>query len=446
MDDATLFEKHGLFSARVPRYTSYPPANRFVDEVGLRRQSDWLRAVASDQPISLYIHIPFCKRLCWFCACRTQGTSSSSPVEHYVDHLLTELRSICELLPAGVSMSRLHLGGGTPTILTPDVMNRLLQGVFDAFSKAPGFEFSVEVDPTDAAPAVLDSLVKWGLHRASIGVQDFEEQVQKAIGRDQSVAQTRAVVEHLRAGGVTSTNFDLLYGLPHQTQESLSRTIDAVLGLGPDRLALYGYAHVPWMSKRQVMIDGDALPDARERLQMAAFAAERFQGAGYESLGIDHFALPEDGLARAARTRTLARNFQGYTDDTAQVLVGLGASAISKFPQGFVQNAVSTSAYLQRAETGAPTGFKGYALTDQDRSIAWMVEQLMCFGSIPLGQAPQDPLIAELAADILDRFGDVLHQEGDAIVLPAPLMPLARVIAAAMDDYRPVGARHSLAI
>lgn len=446
MDDVTLFEKHGLFSARVPRYTSYPPANRFLDEVGLRRQSDWLGAVGADLSISLYIHIPFCKRLCWFCACRTQGTSSGRPVENYVTHLLNELRTVRDLLPSGVSMSRLHLGGGTPTTLAPGTMDRLLTAIFDAFRTTPEFEFSVEVDPTDAAPALLDTLVQGGLHRASIGVQDFDPKVQKAIGRDQSVDQTRAVVDHLRAGGVTSTNFDLLYGLPHQTRASLSRTIDSVLDLAPDRLALYGYAHVPWMSKRQVMIDGDMLPDARERLLMAEFAAERFVAAGYDTLGIDHFALPNDGLARAARDRTLSRNFQGYTDDTSPVLIGLGASAISKFPQGFVQNAVSTSAYLQRAEAGMPTGFKGYALTDQDRTIAWMVEQLMCFGSIPLDQAPNDPLVDDLAADIMARFGDVLQREGDLITLPTPLMPLARVIAAAMDDYRPAEARHSLAI
>lgn len=256
------------------------------------------------------------------------------PVEAYLAVLVQELHAVRALLPAGLKMARLHLGGGTPTILSPAAMRNLLTEVFASFDAADDIEFSVEIDPTEAAPALLETLAEFGLNRASIGVQDFAPQVQEAIGRQQSFAQTQAVVEKLRALGVPNINLDLLYGLPHQTSDSFANTLDRVLSLAPDRLAIYGYAHVPWMSKRQVMIKEDSLPDTHARFDLAEMAAQVFTQAGYLPIGIDHFALPSDGLAQAAKEGRLRRNFQGYTDDTAPTLIGFGARPSRVSPKG----------------------------------------------------------------------------------------------------------------
>lgn len=451
MPKLDLLEKHGLFSARVPRYTSYPPANRFQDNLGQRFQADWLRAVPQGAEVSAYIHIPFCKRLCWFCACRTQGTSSLRPVDAYIDVLLQEIDAARQLVAPNLRLSRLHIGGGTPTILTPALMTRLVTAMTDAFPFAPDHEFSVEIDPTSTAEGILSTLADLGLNRASIGIQDFAPAVQDAIGRHQSFEETHTVVEELRGHGVDSVNFDLLYGLPHQTRASLTSTLAQVQSLGPDRVALYGYAHVPWMSKRQVVIDSDSLPDAPERFQMAELARTRMESSGFTTIGIDHFARPSDGLARAQRKGTLTRNFQGYTDDQSTTLIGFGASAISRFEQGYVHNAVSTLAYSERIKAGGLAGFKGAALTDTDKLIGAMVEGLMCYGAFdPVALSARYPdahvEIDALCTDLLRDYGDVLHRVDDRLVLDPDYMALSRVIAARVDDFTPEGAQHSLAI
>ncbi|SFR09229.1 oxygen-independent coproporphyrinogen III oxidase [Poseidonocella sedimentorum] len=446
-----LFEKYGLFSSRVPRYTSYPPANRFEDGMGHRRQAVWLNALDDDETVSIYIHIPFCRRLCWFCACRTQGTQTMRPVEAYVEHLLREIESARRHLAPGIRMSRLHLGGGTPTILAPALMDRLLTAVFSAFGTAPDFEFSVEVDPTDAPEEVLDVLLAHGLDRASIGIQDFQPGVQKAIGRMQSVSQTVRVVNYLRAAKLRSINFDLLYGLPHQDEMSLMQTIETVLRLRPDRLALYGYAHVPWMSKRQGMIPDEALPDPKARLEMAERAADRLTAGGYVAIGIDHFAQPSDGLALAQRAGRLKRNFQGYTDDPAEVLLGFGASAISRFPQGYVQNAVATAAYQERIGRHGLAGAKGHEMSVSDCVIATMIEEVMCYGSIhvsDLSRVFQDAQVhpQALAEDLLRQFPDLLEWDGAVLRVGPHHTPFIRIVASALDAARPSPDRHSLAV
>jgi len=279
MEKIALLNKYGLFDAKVPRYTSYPPANHFENGVGPRHQDSWLRAVPDRAEISVYVHIPFCKRLCWFCACRTQGTKTLRPVDAYVEVLKAEITKVRSKLPKGVKMARLHLGGGTPTILSADTMRDLLSSIFGAFERTETHEFSVEIDPTEASTELLDTLVEFGLNRASIGVQDFAEHVQDAIGRPQTFEKTARVVTHLRAAGVPSINMDLLYGLPTQTHQSFHATIDQVLKMCPDRLAIYGYAHVPWMSKRQVMINEADLPKPITRFELAEIAQRRFVDA-----------------------------------------------------------------------------------------------------------------------------------------------------------------------
>jgi oxygen-independent coproporphyrinogen-3 oxidase len=352
----------GLFDARVPRYTSYPTAPHFGTDVGPGDFVQWIEALPERSAVSLYIHVPFCRRLCWFCACRTQGTTSDDPVIAYVETLKTELQLLQRHLPKGVTLSRLHWGGGTPTLLSPDLMRSLADAVFAVAPMAVDGEFSVEIDPNEIDDARLDALAAAGMNRASIGVQDFDPLIQKAIGREQSYTLTRDVAERIRDRGVASLNADILYGLPFQTGPRISDSVQKLLTLSPDRVALYGYAHVPWMSRRQQMIPSDEMPTPEERLSLFETARQLFLWDGYVEVGIDHFAKPDDGMAKALKAGTLRRNFQGYTDDTAPALIGLGASSISRFPQGFAQNASATAAHTKAIRAGQVLGPQGPSL------------------------------------------------------------------------------------
>ena len=448
MANTELFDKYGLFSAKVPRYTSYPPANRFLPDVGHKYQMPWLRTVPTDKAVSIYIHIPFCRRLCWFCACRTQGTKSLRPVEAYTVTLLQELEAVAAALPDGIKMGRLHLGGGTPTLLSPALMTTLLTAVYEKFETAADFEFSAEIDPTEAPDDILTCLASHGLNRASVGVQDFEPQVQDAIGRRQSALQTKRVIRSLRALGVKSVNLDLLYGLPYQTEITLTDTLQQVLLLNPDRIALYGYAHVPTMSKRQVMIPTEALPNAPERFHLANIAAQILQDDGLLPVGIDHFARANDGLAIAAANGTLRRNFQGYTDDPYDTLIGLGASAISRFNQGYLQNAVSTAAYSERVTTGGLAAHKGVELTDDDKLLGALIEQIMCFGRIDLAKLPPDQraCASEICLNLATQFSEITTFNDETLAVNPDATAMIRIIAGAIDNGFVTGTKHSLAI
>lgn len=451
MENIETFRRYGLFDAKVPRYTSYPPANHFMDAVGHRNQFDWLNSVPEGSEVSVYVHIPFCKRLCWFCACRTQGTKTMRPVDAYVDVLCREIARVRLALPRGVKMARLHLGGGTPTILSPETMTKLLGQLFDAFDTAEGFEFSVEIDPTEASEPLLDTLIAHGLNRASLGVQDFAEEVQQAIGRPQSLSQTRGVIDYLRAGGVDALNLDLLYGLPHQTEDSFARTLDHVIDLHPDRLAIYGYAHVPWMSKRQVMIKDADLPDNETRFALARQAQTTLEGRGFRTVGIDHFAMPNDALYQAQMAGRVRRNFQGYTDDAAETLIGFGASAISRFRQGFLQNAVATSAYQERIEAGQMAGHKGYAMTDTDHLLSRIIEDLLCrftlrYDALIADFPDQGDTVAAVRIMLMKQFGDVFFIGPKGLQMHEWAYPLVRIIASAVDRFSCAKGTHSAAI
>ncbi|QFT57672.1 Oxygen-independent coproporphyrinogen-III oxidase [Sulfitobacter sp. THAF37] len=451
MQSIDSLRRHGLFDARVPRYTSYPPANHFEDGFGPRHQTGWLAAVPRGGAVSVYVHIPFCKRLCWFCACRTQGTATLRPVDAYVAILLKEIETVRQTMPEGVRMGRLHLGGGTPTILSPDTMSRLLDALFAAFEPTADLEFSVEIDPTEASDNLLKLLIARGMNRASVGVQDFAEEVQKAIGRRQPLAQTRHVIDLMRAGGVASLNLDLLYGLPHQTAQSFGQTLRHVADMRPDRLAIYGYAHVPWMSKRQIMIKADTLLDNETRFALAQQAHDAFTARGYDSIGIDHYALPTDSLARAAASGRLRRNFQGYTDDPNETLIGLGASAISRFAGGYLQNATATSAYQDRVNQSGLAAHKGYGMSPQDRLIARIVEDLMCrfvFDEAGLRDSfPQEAdLIHRTGISLMSRFSDVFYIGRGGLEMREHTRPLVRIIASHVDTFASETTAHSAAI
>jgi len=431
-----------LLTARVPRYTSYPPADRFGPEVGSAAKTRWLGEIRPGARIALYLHVPFCRRLCWFCACRSQGTQAQAPLERYLDTLADEIALTRAALPCNVEVASLHLGGGTPTILSADQLDRLGALLGEGFCFASGAEVSVEIDPCDFGPARRDALLRLGLSRASIGVQDFDPLVQRAIGRLQSAEETARAVDLIRAGGIGSLNVDLLYGLPHQTPARLLATLDTTLGFMPDRIALYGYAHVPWAAKRQKLIDATALPGPRERLLLADTARSRLMAAGYVPIGIDHFARPGDSMAVAAAQGALRRNFQGYTVDADLPLVGLGPSAISQLPQGFVQNAPATALWAQMVEQGQLPGARGIVVGPAARAMGRVIAALMCDG-----RADLPALTGDLAPDMIARA----HAALDALpgagrldkdgVLELEDIRFARLVAHRIDSAAETGPR-----
>jgi oxygen-independent coproporphyrinogen-3 oxidase len=451
MTNSAQLRRHGLFDARVPRYTSYPAANHFSEAVGADQTRRWLADISKTASVSLYVHIPFCSRLCWFCACRTQGTKTARPLLGYLEGLKQEIRVVRSMIGHDITLSRLHLGGGTPTILPPSMLLDLIGAIDAAFPRHPDAEFSVEIDPTDVDTARPDILAEQGMTRASIGVQDFDAKVQAAIGREQSYELTQTVVSDLRARGIQSLNMDILYGLPFQNHERLNRSVAQVISLSPDRVALYGYAHVPWMAKRQIMIPADELPDAQTRLRLFESAAARFDAAGYDRIGIDHFARPGDGLARALSGGRLRRNFQGYTDDAADVLLGIGASAISRYPQGYAQNASATARYAASVANGNLATARGHQFSRDDQSTARLIEQLMCDFSVNAElianvSATEMSGISGRLAELKAKFPDALEWTEGRLVIAAESRPLTRLIAAELDRYTTTKLSHSLAI
>ncbi len=451
MTQLSQFARLGLFDARVPRYTSYPTAPHFGDAVDAARFERWVSEITPQSTVSLYVHVPFCRRLCWFCACRTQGSPDARPVAAYVETLKAELRLIAEHLPDGVTLSRLHWGGGTPTLLTPDLMSDLAQFIAGLLPFADGAEFSVEIDPNEIDADRVASLAAAGMNRASIGVQDFDPEIQASIGRPQSFEITRDTVDLLRAAGIHSLNSDILFGLPHQTPNRIAETVQKLLSLSPDRIALYGYAHVPWMAKRQQLIPSDVLPTPQERLHLFDTARRLFVWDGYKEIGIDHFATPEDGLSIAQRAGRLRRNFQGYTDDTAEVLIGVGASAISRFPQGYAQNNAATSGYQKAIRAGEFATARGHGFTDEDRLLGRMIEMIMCDFRIDASEILDSFSIAEAdlqlqLEQVAAKFEDLLTVTPAGLYIPDHARPLTRMIAQSLDAYSLSKAGHSPAM
>lgn len=449
-DAAHILEK---FPQAVPRYTSYPTAPHFKADAGASLMRQLIAGLDDDTPVSVYAHIPFCDKLCWFCGCHTKHTTRHAPITSYIGSLEQEIALISERTEAMPPVGQLHLGGGSPSLLTPEDCQRLRIALEGAFVFTPESEISVEIDPSDVTPDTLKAMKIIGLTRASIGVQDFDEQVQKAINRPQSFEVTRDVAAALREAGVTSLNIDALYGLPLQTTERLARTIEKVISIAPDRVALFGYAHVPWMKKHQQMIRDEDLPGALERFEQAELAAAMLCDAGYVKIGIDHFAKPDDKLAIAARTGHLRRNFQGYVTDRCSTLIGLGASSIGRFDGGYVQNIVATGQYQTAVANGHLPAAKGFALSADDRIRAWMIERLMCdfeFGFQALEDqfgSAATPYVAEAIRIAAQENDGLCKADRQSFSIPEEARPFARIVAARFDAWlNESGARYSRAV
>jgi oxygen-independent coproporphyrinogen-3 oxidase len=437
----------------VPRYTSYPTAPHFHAGVDAAVARDWLLGLDKGEEISLYLHIPYCDKLCWFCACHTKQTRHYEPVTTYLRSLHAEIATVGSLVAGRARVGAVHLGGGSPTMLKAEDLVALATRLRDSFTFVPGARISVEIEPNDMDDARLAALAEIGMTRASLGVQDFDPKVQKAINREQSFALTKAVVDGVRSRGVESVNLDLLYGLPHQTRESVSSTVAQALTLEPDRIALFGYAHVPWFKKHQTMIDEAWLPGPAERFAQSQLAARAILAQGYEAIGFDHFAKPGDALAVAARTGTLRRNFQGYTEDSCATLIGLGPSSISQFRQGYAQNMPATAEYGRMVVEGGLATVRGIALSEDDRVRGWIIERLMCefaFSATELVErfgAAGQALVAKANATVLQDPAHLLDRVDNRFVVPTENRPFVRSIAAKFDKYLETGtARHSAAV
>ncbi|MEP1206230.1 MAG: oxygen-independent coproporphyrinogen III oxidase [Rhizobiaceae bacterium] len=425
----------------VPRYTSYPTAPQFKEGIGAGLFAASLPQLDSYTPVSAYLHVPFCDRLCWFCGCHTKHTLKYAPIARYMRSLLEEIRLVGRQLETKPVLGALHLGGGSPSLLKRDELQALRQALDETFRIDHRTEISVEIDPSDVKSDTIAALMEFGLTRASVGVQDFHEDVQTAINRPQSFEITRDVIQQLRAAGVSSINVDALYGLPLQSQERLLRTIEQCLSLRPDRMALFGYAHVPWLKKHQNMIKTEDLAGPLERFDHAHAASAQLVAGGYQSIGIDHFALPDDSLAVAARSNRLHRNFQGYTTDHHQTMIGFGASSIGRFANGYVQNTVPTAQYQTQVSSGELPKNKGLILTEEDQLRSYLIERLMCEFEIDFDrlQVFPDALVQPclqkarlLAAQ--DQFGLCAMENNKLQILPQA-RPFARIVAAHFDAY-----------
>lgn len=437
----------------VPRYTSYPTAPHFHAGITNAEYRGWLEELAPQTAISLYVHVPFCDRLCWFCGCHTKQVLRYDPIAAYLPSVHKEMETIADLLDGRGHVSAVHLGGGSPSMLQPADLVKLATRIRAHFATSAALEFSIEIDPNDMSADRYDGFAAAGVSRISIGVQDFNPQVQQAINRLQTVEQTHAVVDGMRTRGVGSVNLDVLYGLPHQTVESVVATVDQVLSMQPDRIALFGYAHVPWMKTHQKMIDEKALPGFSERLDQATAAAERIIAAGFEAVGIDHFAKPDDGLAIEAKAGTLHRNFQGYTTDRAPALIGLGASSIGNLPQGYVQNIAATADYIRHIEADGLAVARGVRLSTDDKLRGYVIERLMCDFTVDLDQLEEQfgglvlPVVAEMRDVARDDCDGFVTFDGDRFSITRPGRPFARLIASQFDAYLNRGvARHSIAV
>ena len=427
------------FAGPCPRYTSYPTADRFVPLAGME---PWgaLRNISS---LSLYLHIPFCRSLCYFCACNKVITQQYGLASSYVDRLLEEARWYRDKV-ADVPVTQLHLGGGTPTFLTDADLRRLIGGLGELFNLRGGddVEYSIEADPRTLRSETLDTLADLGFNRLSMGIQDFNLQVQQAINRVCDAESVAGLTRAARDRGFRSISYDLVYGLPHQSVDSMRDTVQKVLELAPDRIALYHYAHLPERFKAQRLIDTDAMPAPKEKIAMQLVALDELGAAGYEFLGMDHFALPDDELAQAARAGQLQRNFQGYTLMPADALIGLGASAISYSADGYWQNRHRLKEYVDDIRARGFAGFRGWSMSDDDRLRQHLVMELMCRMQLDKADVarraggPFDRLFAAELQRLAPMFElGLLEQDPHTLRITPRGRWFARNVASAFDAY-----------
>jgi oxygen-independent coproporphyrinogen-3 oxidase len=430
-----------------PRYTSYPPAPSWSAEIGPAAYEQALResnAAQPPRPLSLYFHLPFCEQQCLFCGCTTVITGKDRRKEDpYMACLRSEIDWVAGRVDRQRRVAQLHLGGGTPTYYTPAKLEELLELIWEKFTFEDGAELGIEVDPRVTSTEHLRSLQKYGFNRLSMGVQDFDPTVQKAINRHQFFEATRGLVEQARAFGFQSINMDLIYGLPYQTEESFAATIDKILSLSPDRLAVYSYAHVPWMKKHQDVLAA-RLPTEQQKFNIFLLALKRFTEAGFVYIGMDHFAKPSDELSIARENGTLWRNFMGYTTKAGSDLIGLGMSAIGRVGDTFIQNQRELVAYQENLQAGGAATVRGFRLSPDDLIRSHVIQALLCHAVVVKSEVERafqigfDDYFAASLASLKPLEEDGLVELGRDSIRPTETGRIfLRNIAMAFDAYLP---------
>ena len=429
------------YDRRIPRYTSYPTAPHFGPEIDGGTYRRWLGEIGPDMAASLYLHIPFCQTMCWDCGCNTKIVRRPEPVAAYADTLIAEIDAAEAALAHRLDVAHVHFGGGSPNMLAPGDLIRLTAHIPGRFTFDPDTVIAVEIDPRSTTGAFIDACADAGVTRVSVGVQDLNPEVQKAVNRIQPPALIERIFARLADAGIHDINIDLMYGLPRQSIAGIVDTIDRILPLGPSRISLFGYAHVPWMKKHMRLIDEAELSDVAARWAQRRAAGDRLTDAGYTPIGMDHFARPGSVLVRAAAAGALHRNFQGYTGDSSPVLLGFGASAIGRLPQGYVQNDSGIKGWRTAIDGGGFATRRGIELSDDDRIRRAIIERLMCDMAVDVDAAVRShggdpgeftPALAALA----DMTHDGLVTIAGAHLRMTPRgRPLVRNAAAAFDRY-----------
>jgi len=437
----------------LPRYTSYPTAVAFEPVDGEAEARRWLRAIRPDQTLSAYVHVPFCRRLCWYCGCHTSVVHEYDRVRAFFETLKREVDLWAGAIAPHAGAAHLHFGGGSPNALSPEDFLVLVRHMADRLILRPGAEVAAELDPGMLSDAFIDAAGEAGVTRASLGVQTFDPDVQARVNRIQPFDQVAAAADRLRKVGVGAINFDLMYGLPGQTPDNVAASTEAAVTLRPDRVAVFGYAHVPWMKKHQVMIKEADLADGDGRWAQAEAADSVLRAAGYLRIGLDHYALPGDALAEAAASGRLRRNFQGYTDDPAPILIPIGPSSIGRFGGGFVQNAAATDVWARAVGAGQLPVARRLEATAEDDLRATVIERLMCdltvdVGAVCLNQGFAPDVLDQAVAGAAALEADGLCRvEGRRVTIPAEACRLMRVVAACFDAGLHAGAqRHARAV
>ncbi len=428
-----------------PRYTSYPTAPHFTESFGSARFMEEIEVTnGADAPadLSLYFHLPFCESLCYFCGCTTIITRNRERIAGYLDYLDKEIELVAARINPQRRVTQLHWGGGTPSYLEPDEIRRLFESIRSHFPFAQDAEVSIEIDPRGMTDAHLDAIVDVGFNRASMGVQDFEPQVQETINRLQSEELTRWVFDGLRTRGIESINLDLIYGLPHQSVASFERTLARIIDISPDRLAVFNYAHVPWLKKHQKIIKEETLPSVQVKLNLLKYAVETLTREDYVFIGMDHFAKPEDSLVQALNEKKLYRNFQGYSTKWGCDLYALGMSGISQLQDVYAQNTKELPDYYEALDEGRLPTQRGYRLTEDDQVRRHVITKIMCEFEIDMDQIEAHchidfnayfaDALAELAPFAQDKL---LHITDRKLTVTDSGRLLIRNIAMAFDAY-----------
>ncbi len=439
MDISALLKK---YDQPVPRYTSYPTAVHFNHDISQDHYTNRLENLDNKTPVSLYVHIPFCHILCHYCGCHTKVVNNYSPVKGYVETLIKEIEIVGKKLKGKPPISQLHFGGGSPNILEREEIEQIISTLKQYFDFAKNSEIAIDTDPRLLNKDKCNTLADLGFTRVSLGVQDFNKEVQKAVNRVQPFETVKDTVLNLRGAGINKINFDLMVGLPLQTLDGVKETVRQAITLSPNRLAIFAYAHVPWMKKHQKLIENLPMPNTQERFDMTQIVKEELENVNYHAIGIDHFAYETDSLYKSFKDHTLRRNFQGYTDDQAQDIISFGISSISMIGDSYIQNTTSAPDYKKSIEAGEIPIKRGCVLSKEDIQRRATIEQIMCGYNTNVSAYPESmEKLLMLEKDGLATIKD------NHVQVTSNGWPFARIVASCIDTYyEPQEGQHAKAV